>query len=66
MNNRLSQEVQIKMTNALGLLIEEIESLHAKFGHLPSYREKSLLKHAKEIRVIAIEQIGALPPGGGK
>jgi hypothetical protein len=57
------------MANAIGSLIDVIESIQARSGHPLGYAEMHTVKASKDLRITAIMQLraaGVLPPGGGK
>lgn len=67
--SHIDESTHVEMANAIGSLIDVIESLQARSGHPLSYQEMHVVRHSKDLRIVAIKQLrsaGVLPPGGGK
>jgi hypothetical protein len=67
--NHIDESTHVEMANAIGSLIDIIESIQARSGHPLGYAEMHTVKASKDLRITAIMQLraaGVLPPGGGK
>jgi hypothetical protein len=65
--SHIDESTHIEMANAIGALVDVIEHLQARSGHPLSYQEMHVVRHSKDLRIAAVQQLraaGVLPPGG--